>query len=98
MMVLQSCADSLHDLPGSFCETFPVSSDGTYDISNVKVEEDIDIKEEENMKAEKGIGNEEEECMYIKDECIYSEEEEEDINTKDDDVNIEKEVSCEGTL
>jgi hypothetical protein len=101
MVVLQSCTDSLHDLPGSFCETFPVSSDGTYDISNVKVEEDIDIKEEENVKAEKGTDNEEEECIDIKDEeGIYSEEgEEEDIDTKEEeDVNIKEEVSCEGTL
>jgi hypothetical protein len=98
MVVLQSCTDSLHVLPGSSCETFPTS----YDASNVKVEEDIDIKEEEDVKAEKGIGIEEEECIDIKDEvCIYSEEEkeEEDIGTKEDeDVNIKEEVSCEDTV
>jgi hypothetical protein len=102
MVVFQSCTDSLHVLPGSSCETFPTSSDGTHDISNVKVEEDIDIEEEVDMKEEKVIGNEEEECIEIIDkEGIYSEEEEEeeDIDTKEDeDVNIKEEVSFEGTV
>jgi hypothetical protein len=102
MVVLQSCTDSQHVLPGSSCETFPTSSDGTYDVCNVKVEEDTDIKEEEDVKAGNGIGNEEEECIDIKDEeGIYSEEEkvEEDIDTKaDEDVNIKEEVSCEGAV
>jgi hypothetical protein len=54
---LQSCTDPLQVLPGSSCETFPSSSDGTCDVGNMKFEEDIDIKEEEkvNVKAEKGI-------------------------------------------
>jgi hypothetical protein len=93
MLVLQSCTDSLRRLPGSSCETFPTSSDGTYDVSNIKVEKDIDIKEE-NVIAE-------EECIDIKDEeGLYSEEEEEeDIDTKEDeDENIKVEVSCEGTV
>ena len=99
MVVLQSCTDSLHVLPGSSCETFPTSSDGTYDVSNLKVEEDIDIKEEEeeDVKAEKGIGNEEEECLDIKhEEGIYTEEEEEEVeamDTKEDDVDVKEEVS-----
>jgi len=96
MVVLQSCTDSLHVLPGSSCETFPTSSDGTY-VSNVKIEEDIDIKEEEDVKAEKGIGNEEEECLDIKhEEVIYSEEEEEEVeavDTKEGDLDIKEEVS-----
>jgi len=102
MVVLQSSTDCLHVLPGSSCETFPTSPDGTYDVSNVKVEEDIDIKEEEDVIAEKGIGNEEKACIDIKDEeGMYSEEEEEeeeDIDTKDEDVNIKEEVSCEDTV
>ena len=105
VVVLQNCTDSLHVLPDSSCGTFPASSDGTYGISNVKVEEDIDIKEEGYVKAEKGIGNEEEECIDVKDkEDVYGEEEEEeeeeeDIDTKEDeDVNIKEEVSCEGTV
>jgi hypothetical protein len=95
MLVLQSCTASLQILPGSSCETFPSSSDGTYDVGNIKFEEDIDIKEEEkvNVKAEKGIGSEEEECIDIKDEeGIHSEEEEEK------DMDIESEVSCEDTV
>jgi len=93
MLVLQSCTDPLQVLPGSSCETFPSSSDGAYDVGNIKFEEDIDIKEEENVnvKAENCIGSEEEECIDIKDEdCIYSEEEE--------DIDIEEEVSCEDTV
>ena len=97
MVVLQSCTDSLHVPPGSSCETFPTPSDGTYDVSNVKVEEDIDIKEEEeDVKAEKGMGNEEEECFNIKhEEGIYSEEEEEvkAVDTKEGDVHVKEEVS-----
>jgi hypothetical protein len=101
MVVLQSCTDSLHIMPGTSCETIVASSDGTYDVSNVKVEEDIDIKEEVDVKAEKDIGNEGGECIDIKDEeSIYSEEEkEEDADTKEvEDVNIKEEVSCEGTV
>jgi len=103
MVVLQNCTDSLHVLPGSSCETFPTSSYDTYDVGNVKVEVDIDIKEEEeDVKAEKVIGNEEEECIDIKyKEGIYSEEgeEKEDIDTEEDeDVNIKEEVSYEDTV
>jgi len=53
----------------------------------MKVEEDVDMQREEgelNVKTEKGIGSEEEECIDIKDEeVIYSEEEREiDINKR----------------
>ena len=102
MVILQSCPDSLHVLPVSSCETFPTSPDGTCEVSNVKIEEDIDVKEEEDAKAEKVTGNEEEESIDIKDkEGIYNEEEEEekDIDTKEDeDVKIKGEVSCEDTV
>jgi hypothetical protein len=103
MLVLQSCTDPLQVLPGSSCETFPSSSDGTYDVGNVKFEEDIDIEEEEkvNVKAEKGIGSEEEECIDIKDEeGIHSEEEEEeDVDIEEgEDVDIKEEVSFEDTV
>jgi hypothetical protein len=75
-------------MAGSSTETFPTSSDGTYDIGNIKVEEHVDIKEEEevNVKTEKGICSEEEKCIDINDEdCIYSEEEkvEEDIEIEE---------------
>jgi hypothetical protein len=92
-LVLQSCTDPLQVPPGSSCETFPSSSDGTY-VGNIKFEEDIDIKEEEkvNVKAEKGIGSEEEECIDIKDEVVIHSEEEER-----GDMDRE-EVSCEDTV
>ena len=105
MLVLQSCTDSLQVMAGSSSETFPASSDGEYDVGNVKFEEDLDIKEEEqvNVKTEKGIGSEEEECIDIKDEediCSEEEkEEEEDIYMKEEEnVDLKKQVSCEDTL
>ena len=97
MLVLQSCSDPLHILPGASSETNTVSSDCAYHIGNVKVEE-----EEVNVKTEKGIDSDEEECVGIKDEeCIYSEEEveEEDVDIKEeDDAGIKEEVSLEGTV
>jgi hypothetical protein len=86
-------------MAGSSTETFPAASDGTYDVGNVKVEEEVDIKwEEVNVKTENAIGSEEEECMDIKnEEGIYSdevEEEEEDIDTQEEeDLEIKEEVS-----
>jgi hypothetical protein len=46
MLVLQSCTDSLHILPSSSIETLPISSDGTCDVGNIKVEKDVDVLEE----------------------------------------------------
>jgi len=46
MLVLQSCTDSLHILPGSSSETHGTSSDGVCNFSNIEVKEDIDVKEE----------------------------------------------------
>jgi len=46
MLVLQSCTDPLHILPGSTRQTFPTSSDGTYNVSNIEVEEDVVVKDE----------------------------------------------------
>ena len=93
MLVLQSCTDPLHIPPGSFSDTYGTSSDCAYHVGNVKVEVDLDMQEEKgevNVKTEKGIGNEEEECIGIKDEeGIYSEEE---------DVDIKEEVSLEDTV
>jgi hypothetical protein len=99
MLVLQSCTDPLQVLPGSSSETLPTSSDGTYDVGNIKVEEDIRMPEfeEVNVKTENVSFSEEEECIDIKDEDgIYSEEEEEeeDIDTKEEkDIEIKDEVS-----
>jgi hypothetical protein len=79
-------------MAGSSGEMFPTSSDGTYGVSNIKVEEDINMPEfeEVNVKTEKVIFSDEEECVEIKDEVgLYSEEEEE----KEEDIDIKEEVS-----
>jgi hypothetical protein len=44
MLVLQSCTDPLQVLPGSYSETFPTSSDGACNFSNIEVVENIDVK------------------------------------------------------
>jgi len=99
VFVLQSSSDPLHILPSSSCDTNAASSDCAYHIGNMKVEEDVDMQGEEgevNVKTEKGIDSEEEECIDIKDEeGIYTEEEEDDdIDIKEEeDVGIEEEVS-----
>jgi hypothetical protein len=101
MLVLQSGTDPLRILPGFYSETFPTSSRGTYDVGNIKIEEEeinMPVFEEVNVKTEKVIFSEEEECIDIKDEdCIYGdekEEEEEDIDTQEEeDVEIKEEVS-----
>jgi len=104
MLVLQSCSDSLHILPSSSSDANAASSDCAYHIANMKVEEDVDMQGvdgEVNVKTEKGIASEEEECIGIKDEeGIYSEEEEEDDNIdikEEEDVGIKEEVSLEST-
>jgi hypothetical protein len=94
MLVLQSCSDSLHILPGSSSETNATLSDCAYAVGNVKVEVDLDMQEEEEVivKTDKGMGSEEEEYIGIKDEeGVCSEEEEEDVD-------IKEEVSVEDTV
>jgi hypothetical protein len=102
MLVLQSSSDSQQILPGSSGDTYAASFDRAYHVGNMTFEEDLVMQEEVegNVKKEKGIGSEEEECVGIKDEQgIYSEEEEKkDIYTKQEDVDIKEEVSCEDTL
>jgi hypothetical protein len=105
MLVLQSCTDPLHILPGLSSETNATPSDCAYPVGNVKDEEDLDVQEEEeevNVKTEKGIGSEEQEDVGVRDEeGIYSEEEEEekDVDTKqEEDVDIKEEVSIEDTV
>jgi len=46
MLVLQSCSDSLHILPGSSGESHATSSDGACNFSNIEVEKDVDVIEE----------------------------------------------------
>jgi len=63
MLVLQSCTDPLHFLPGSSSETFPTSSDGTCDVSNTAVQQNVVVVEEGfmavNEEAPTGIKQEE---------------------------------------
>jgi hypothetical protein len=63
MLVLQSCTDPLQVLPGSSSETFPTSSDGTCDVSNTAVQQDVVVVEERfiavNEEAPTGIKQEE---------------------------------------
>ena len=104
VLVLQSCSDPLHILPSSSGDTNAASSVCAYHIGNMEVEVDVEIQGEEwevNVKTEKGIGSEEEECIDIKDEeGMYSkeEEEEEDIHIKEEDVGIKEEVSLQDTV
>jgi hypothetical protein len=46
VLVLQSCTDSLHILPGSSGESHATSFDGACNFSNIELEEDVDVKEE----------------------------------------------------
>jgi hypothetical protein len=46
MLVLQSYTDCLQVMAGSFTGTFPTLSDGTYDVGNMGVEEDVYVIEE----------------------------------------------------
>jgi len=94
-LVLQSCTYSLQVLPGSSCETFPASSDVTYDVGNIKFDIDIEEVEEEeevNMKTEKVVGSEEGKCIDIKEEQgLHSEEEDEE----EENMDIQEEESIE---
>jgi hypothetical protein len=46
MLVLQSCTDPLHILPGSSSEKYATPSDGACNSSGIEVEEDVDEIEE----------------------------------------------------
>ena len=102
--VLQSCSYSLHIVPSSSSDTYAALCDCTCHITNMNIEEDLDMEGEEGavtVKTEKGIASEEEECIDIKDEeCIYSEEEEEeDMDIKvEEDIGIKEEVSLQCTV
>ena len=77
----------------SIFETFPTSSDDTYDVGNMKF--DIHIKEEEeeeeeevNVKTEKVIVSEEGICIDIKcEESLHIEE----VEEKEEDMDIRAE-------
>ena len=95
--ILQSCTDPLHIPLSSSSDTYGTSSDCAYH-GNMKVEEDLDMQEEEgevNVKTEKGRGGEEEECIGIEDEGgMYSGEEWEE----EEDVDVKEVVSLVGTV
>ena len=81
MLVLQSYTDSLQVMAGSSSKTFPLSSDFTYDVDTIKLEEHIDIKEETFATSSDGTND----IGHIKvDEDIemQEEEEEEEVNVK----------------
>jgi len=80
MLVLQSCTDPLYILPGSSSETFPTSSDGTYDVGNIKFEEDVDVIEESFIAINK------EEDVGIKQGEITKDITFPDINSEPDEV------------
>ena len=63
MLLLQICTDSLHILQRSYSGTFPTSSEGTCDVSNTAVEEDIVVIEGSfiDMNEEVSIGIKQEE-------------------------------------
>jgi hypothetical protein len=68
MLVLQSCIDPLHILLSSSSETFPTSSDGTYDVSKTEFERDVVGIEEHfiALNEEFGIGIKQEETAEDK--------------------------------
>ena len=80
MLVLQSCTDCLRVLPTSSSETFPTSSDGTYDIGNIKNEEDVHVIEDSFMTINK------EEDIGIKQEEIPEDITFPDIKSEPDEV------------
>ena len=61
MLVLQSCSDSLHILPGSSSDT-NATSDVVCNLSNTEVEQDVDVIEELfisiNEEVDRGIKQE----------------------------------------
>ena len=80
MLVLQSCTDSLHILPGSSSETFPTSSDGTCDGSNTAVQQNMVVIEEGSIAVNK------EAPTAIKQEEIPEDKTFPDIKTEPDEV------------
>ena len=83
MLVLQSCTDSLTVLPSSCSETFATSSDGTYDVVNMKFEEDVAVIEESFIAINK------EEDIGIKQEEIPKDITFPDIKAEPDEVSYE---------
>jgi hypothetical protein len=66
MLVLQSCTDTLVVVPGSSSESFPTSSDGACNFSNIGVEEDVDVKEDDFKAKEENVDIKQEENAEYK--------------------------------
>jgi hypothetical protein len=87
MLVLQSGTDSLQVMAGSSSEMFPISSEGIYDVSNIKVEEeDINMPDVNIKVEEEEINMPEFEMVNVKTENVLFSEEEECIDIKDEDA------------
>ena len=80
MLVLQSCTDPLTVLPSSSSETFATSSDGTYDVGNMKVEVDVAVIEESFIAINKEVD------IGIKQKEIPEDITFPDINSEQDEV------------
>ena len=80
MLVLQSFTDPLTVLPSSSSETFATSSDGTYNVGNMKFEEDVDVIEESFIAINKQVD------IGIKQEEIPEDITFPDIKTQPDEV------------
>jgi len=80
MLVLQSCTDSLHILPVSSSETIPASSDGTHDVSNIQVEQDVVVIDEGFIAVNKEVD------IGIKQEAIPEDINFPGIKTEPDEV------------
>jgi hypothetical protein len=48
MVILQHCVDSLEVVPGSYCETYLISSRDENEAVSIKVESETDIQEEKD--------------------------------------------------
>jgi hypothetical protein len=80
MLLLQSCADTLHVLPSSSSESFPAPSDGVRNFSSIEFEEDVDGKEDVF------IAKNEEEDIGIKQEDIPEDKNFPDVKSEPDEV------------
>ena len=80
MVVLQSCTDSLHILPGSSSDTYATSSEGTCDVSNTAVEEDVIVIQDSFTAINKEV------FIGIKQEEITEDISFSDIKTEPDEV------------
>jgi len=82
MLVLQSCTDSLHILPGLSSEKYATPSDGVCNSSGIDVEEDVVVIEEGSTTINK------EEVIAIKQEEIPEDITFSGIKSEQDEVSL----------